>query len=238
MLAMRLARDEESKQAQCLPSQPRAISWNLGREIISRMLIKPADRTEACNQQIEQEARSSAHEREGNEIRQHDLEEEIRRAHITGAERLGRPRRMMDAVPERAHQAWLMQNEAVENILDDIVANAHESHRGEKMQNRHVRGPGKSKPGGLQENHRRKQDEDLIDKHARKELPVAPPLVLAHLEGRKRARAVGPFEGERNAMIDNHLDRPGQDRKRQPPGKIGRQQSLLQSLMAEAREKL
>ena len=127
MLAMRLAGHETGEPRQRLqpgagPTGPRQAN----REIIPRMFVEAPYRAETGDDKVKQNIGTRSNERQRHKIGQGNLKKEIRRTHVAGADGFARAGRVMHAVSELTDQARPMQDKAVENILDNVVSDAHE----------------------------------------------------------------------------------------------------------------
>jgi len=219
MLRMRLAGDEKRDDGcdpRKRPSKP--AFWQRRGKIISGMLIKAAKGAKTGDEAVEENiTAATTNDCQRDEIGQYDLQEEIRPAHIARADALAGARRMMQAVPERLHQARPVQNEPVGDVLDDIMSNTDQHHIGYETQRCEVRCADESQSHPLHEKHGREKDEDLIGQHTRQQLPIAQPIDIAHFARTQIFMLVTPFEGEANAMVGDHLNGPGNKGQRQEP---------------------
>src|SRR5579875_1082463 len=130
------------------------------------MFIKSAKRPKACNKDMEKHISAGSYKRQRHKIGQNDFEKKIRRTHVAGADAFAGACRMMNTVAELAHQAGAVQHKAVENILDNVMAHAHEQHGADEIQCTQMRRARKSQPGILKGSHGWKQDKNLVEEHA------------------------------------------------------------------------
>src|SRR6202047_773399 len=150
MLAMRFARHQMGETSQRLQPGTGPIGLPQGnREIISRMFVEAPDRADTGEGKVKQNIGSRSNQRQRHKKRQGNLKKEIRRTHVAGADRLARAGRVMHVVSELTEKAGPMQQKAVENILDNVVSDAHERNSDEKIANAQMWRAGKCQPGVL-----------------------------------------------------------------------------------------
>lgn len=115
---------------------------------------------------------------------------------------------MLEGADER--DARTVQQVAVGEVLDDVVASGHGGEGEEKAWERETRGlGGEAEGGGLGEEHAGEEDEGLIGEDAGEELGVGFAVGRAGSQVGEGVRAVEAFEEEAGCVEGELLDEPG-----------------------------
>jgi hypothetical protein len=154
--------------------------------VVTRVLIHAAKGTQPGYERMETHVGAAAtHERQREQVGKYYLEEEIRRRHVASADSPAGSRRVVNRVPEDAHEAqvWPVKEVPMDNVLDNVVADGHGRQRENKSPQRKLGAAGEAETSRLRQGHARQKNGALVAENSWEKLDVGLLVDLAGAEG-------------------------------------------------------